>query len=49
VAHDLKHFLLRWELITDDFDLHAWAHLQPQRSDSRRSADVSVPTFSLVL
>ena len=39
VAHDLKHFLLRWEFITDDFDLRAWAQLQPQPPASRRSAD----------
>ena len=32
VAHDLKHFLLRWEFIVDDFDLRAWAHLRPERS-----------------
>ena len=45
VARDLKHFLLRWELIIDDFDLQAWAHLRPEPSTGRRSADVSVPVF----
>jgi hypothetical protein len=49
VAHDLKHFLLRWEFIVDDFDLRSWAHLRPERSASRRSADVRVSTSSQVL
>jgi hypothetical protein len=49
IAHDLKHFLLRWEFIVDDFDLHAWAHLRPERSASRRNADVRVSTSSQVL
>jgi hypothetical protein len=49
VAHDLKHFLLRWEFIADDFDLRAWAYLRPERSASRRNADVSVSTSSQVL
>jgi hypothetical protein len=48
VAHDLKHFLLRWEFIFDDFDLRAWAHLRPERSASRRSADVRASTSSQV-
>lgn len=29
--HDLKHFLLRWEFVCDDFDLRAWAYLRPER------------------
>jgi hypothetical protein len=45
VAHDLKHFLLRWEFIADDFDLRTWACLRPERSASRRNADVSVATY----
>jgi hypothetical protein len=49
VAHDLKHFLLRWEFIVDDFDLRAWAYLRPERSASRRSADARVSTSSHVL
>jgi hypothetical protein len=49
VAHDLKHFLLRWEFIADDFDLRSWAHLRPERSASRRSAAVRVSTSSQVL
>jgi hypothetical protein len=49
VAHDLKHFLLRWEFIVDDFDLRAWAYLRPERSASRRNADVRVSTSSQVL
>ena len=49
VAQDLKHFLLRWEFILDDFDLRAWAHLRPERSASRRSAEVNMSSSSLVL
>jgi hypothetical protein len=49
VAHDLKHFLLRWEFIVDDFDLRAWAYLRPERSASRRNAEVRVSTSSQVL
>jgi ABC-type nitrate/sulfonate/bicarbonate transport system substrate-binding protein len=48
VAHDLKHFLLRWEFMFDDFDLRAWAHLRPKRSAIRRNADLRVPMFSQV-
>ena len=47
-AYDLKHFLLRWEFIADDFDLRAWAHLHPQRPADRRSAATSVSRSALV-
>ncbi len=49
VAHDLKHFLLRWEFMVNDFDLRAWAYLRPERSASRRSADARASTSSQVL
>jgi hypothetical protein len=42
VVRDLKHFLLRWEFIVDDFDLRAWACLRPERSASRRNVEVRV-------
>jgi hypothetical protein len=49
VARNLKHFLLRWEFISDDFDLQTWADLRPEGSASRRNAAASVFTASLVL